>query len=212
MSRAAPVGLVVLLAIVAEAAPRELSRAKALFERGRVAFGRGDYAQAAELFRAGHQLAPRPLFLFNTAQALRKLAEATGEAPESLGAARAEYRRYIDAAPPDEPERVDALRHLLELEEKLAALSALAAKPEAAPPPEARLVPPPSAPTPTPSAGPELVRSSGPPPPAGERPWLERHGVWLGVAAGAVVAGAAAVGVWSATACHASLGCVDARR
>lgn len=201
MVRVVPVGILLCLASVATAAPsHDVAKAKDLFERGRAAFTRGEYLVAIDQFRAGNELAPRPLFLFNIAQSLRKLGESQGDDPPTLTAARAEYRRYIDTASVDEPERVDALRHLLELESKLSASRPVTLPPADAP---TRPVLAPSAPSqPQPTVAPATV----------ERTWLQRNGLWLGVAAGVAVVGAASVGVWATTACHASLGCVDARR
>jgi len=196
----------------------DVAEAKACFERGRVAFARQDYQGAVDAFRAGYELSPRPLFRFNVAQSLRKLASLRGDDGATLKAARDEYRAYIDTAQRDEPERVDALRQLMEIEGKLAVLPPSLARPVtpvaasevtvAAPASVEGVRPPAPASALAPSASPSALPSPSPSPSS----WLGRNGVWLGVVAGVVVAGAVASGVWAATACHASLGCVDARR
>lgn len=200
MNRAAPLLclLACLFACSVSAAPsaKDLTKAKELFERGRAAFERADYSAAVTAFRSGYTLVPRPLFLFNEAQALRKKAELGENELSLLGEARTAYRRYIDTSSLDEPERVDAVRHLLEIEGKLTPARDV---PVITPPAQVAVVSPP----------PELIAKPVEPLPD------VRSGVHWGwfVAAGVVVVGAsAAVGVWAATACHASLGCVDARR
>ncbi len=195
------VGLLVMsVSLTTAAAPsaRDVAKAKDLFERGRVAFEKSDYQAAVEHFRTGYGLVARPLFLFNTAQALRKWGERQHDDRELLSQARTEYRRYIDTSALDEPERVDAVRHLLELEGKL---QSAAQRPTDAPT-KAVLEP-------TVAEPPQV------PPPAiavAEPTWFGRNWGWV-LAAGLVVAAGASVAVGvSVNACHASLGCVDAQR
>jgi hypothetical protein len=175
------------------ASPNE-GRAKALYEKGRAQFDARDYTGAIASFDLGYQLSPRALFLFNMAQSLRKLSELHPDDLDAATRARDEYRRYIDQASLDEPERVDALRHLMEL--------------------EARLNPaqPPS---------PALTEGATVPPAFVEQPKEKVEAVepshaalWVTLAVVAVVAvgTGTGIGIWAATRCQASLGCADARR
>jgi hypothetical protein len=179
----------------AYAASANEARARALYEKGRAQFDAHDYTSAIASWDQGYQLSPRPLFRFNIAQALRKLSEQHPDDLETATKARDEYRRYIDTSAQNEPERVDALRHLMELEKKLG--------PKAQPSPE--LV--------DPATGtPPFVETKPGQPEVKEESSHTALIVTLVVVGVAAVAAGTGLGVWQATRCQASLGCSDARR
>jgi hypothetical protein len=190
-------------------AKQAVAKAKGNFERGRKLFEQGKFLEAIREFENGNTLAPRPLFVFNIAQAHRKLGEANGSVDE-LTAARTFYKRYLDQEDANAPERVDAVRYLVELESKLTV---------ATPAPVVTLEPPAAALTPSP----EPVARTGPPaiivrpPEAVEEPgFFSRHPVVVALCAVAAVGIATGTyfGVRARTTgcAAASIGCIDANR
>jgi tetratricopeptide (TPR) repeat protein len=111
--------LLLLLVRAAHGSPEDLiARAKQYDIHGRQLFARGDYVGAVREFSAGYDLAPRPGFLLNIAQAYRNLNE--------LRLARTYYERYL-AATSDVPERTSVTAILGELDRQIAERRRMAA-------------------------------------------------------------------------------------
>ena len=180
-----------LLAGVARAqGADDVAKARQHFEAGRALYNLGNFRDAIREFSAGYQLAPRPQFLVNLGQAYRKLGE--------LEKARDQYRKFLDEAPPNDPDREQVQQILGELEQQIAAQ----------PPPAPAPAP---APTVTPVPSQAALTASAPP----RRSWAKRN--WWVFPVGAVVVGAAlGVGLYFGLQPHqigcgeASLGCIDA--
>jgi tetratricopeptide (TPR) repeat protein len=186
---------VLLLVVTLLAAGPAETEARKHFEAGRALYEVNRFAEATEEFEAGYALAPRPLFLFNSAQANRRLGEATKSRPAMLRA-KQRYLDYLREAGPREPEREQATEYIESLE------AWLATNPEAA----VVLVP---------EVKPALMLPTAPPP-APELPGFFSRNPWfLPVVAGLAVAGGVAIGLGvraATTGCGAAtLGCVDAR-
>ena len=92
-------------------AQQQDDEARALFEAGRLAYGRGDYARALEHFSEAYELSDRPVLLFNVANCYDRLRRDR----EALEA----FRKFISLAP-DHPEvgtaqtRIDFLEKQVE--------------------------------------------------------------------------------------------------
>lgn len=186
-----------LLGLGAGPAKPEEVRARQLHEQAAAAFEARRYAEAAQLWRDAHAVSPRPLFLFNVGQALRKSAEGTSRL-ERLEEAREAYQRYLDASSGNEPERVDALRAVLDIDRELAARRA---SPKLEPSPSVLPQPPEVSPSSSKPVA-TVVEASAP-------PWWKHPAFWIGAAV--VVAAGSTAGVVLATRCRAELGCLDAR-
>jgi hypothetical protein len=182
--------VVLLAASVAVAAPR----ARDHYERGLQLYQADQFQEAANEFMAAYALRPKPIILFNIAQALRK----AGRFSEALDY----YRRFLVAGEPGELEAetnsyVNEIEAHLALEKRLREKAAAPPPVAAAPPPPVAAAPPPpvaAAPPPV-AAPPPHVAAAAPPPvatPPPPRPIYQRW--WLWTAVGAVVA-AVAVGV-----------------
>jgi tetratricopeptide (TPR) repeat protein len=110
---AAGVAAAILLSSFAVRADDEaIAKAKACFERGRAAYEQARYDEAVREFRDGYALSPRPLFLVNLGQAYRQLGR--------LDEAREEYRRFLEQAPSDDPQRPGVQRVMADLNQKIA--------------------------------------------------------------------------------------------
>lgn len=180
--RSAMLALLVALGLAgpSRAAPSDatLARAKALYAAGLADFDAGRFAQAEAEFQAGYVLQPRPLFLFNAAQAARR----AGRPDEAL----ALYQKFV-RLDPNAPERGEADRHIAELEP-------LAPRPAPAP----EVTPPASPPAPAAPAPAPVARPAAQPAPtaaaAAPRPgsWHRDPlgGALLGVGTAVLVAGA----------------------
>jgi tetratricopeptide (TPR) repeat protein len=110
-----------------------VARARAHYEAGRALHSLGNYRDALREFASGYELDPRPGFLLNMGQTYRRL--------EQLDEARTMFRRFLDATPAEDPEHVEVVGILAELEraDRAAAHPATAATsvaPARAPPTE----------------------------------------------------------------------------
>lgn len=187
-------------------------KARAHFERGQRLFKVSRYREALEQFKEGFILKDDPVFLYNIAQCHRLL----GERDQAITF----YRRYLQAAPVEAPNRAEVEKRIRDLERQSRADPAQAGPPEprsgplaAAParlPPTlpdthggGRPLPPGLAPAPSPTAtsgGPHGTATAatafrltpGPSATADRRPAYERWWFWAGIA-GVLAAGAAAV-------------------
>lgn len=185
MGRVRRIALVAVLALAGAAHAQSddaIARARTHFEAGRALYQLGNYTEAAREFAAGYQLVPRPQFLLNLGQCYRKL--------DDLPQAREMYRRYLDKASVNDPERPQAQQILGEIERQIAARQATASPPPTpAPPPAAA-----PAATMTPASA-TLVATA--PPPA-RKSFIKRN--WWIIPVAAVVVGAAVgVGVYYGT-------------
>lgn len=124
----------------AAASDVELAAYREQVELGTTAFREGRFADARVAFERAFAIHPDPVLLFNIASTWRR----AGDGPRALTA----YRRFLDAAPADDPRRSLAEKTIATLED------------EPAPPPP----PPPSTPAVTaplpPIAAPERDRGS----------------------------------------------------
>lgn len=108
------VSLVLLAPVVATAQVDEgqLQRARARFEAGEQAYAADDYATALDAFQEAHSMMEghpnQGMILFNIARCQDELGRA-GEAVES-------YRRFLEEAPQDAPNRTVALERITLLE------------------------------------------------------------------------------------------------
>jgi tetratricopeptide (TPR) repeat protein len=125
--RAVAMGLVVLLAQVTFAqSADDVTRARTHFEAGRALYSLGNYPDAIREFSAGYALVPRPQFLLNLGQAYRKQGDLTK--------ARDEYRKFLEQAPADDPDREQVTQIVAELDQQIAAQPVKAAPVEAVAP------------------------------------------------------------------------------
>jgi hypothetical protein len=164
-----------------------LNRARAHYEAGRALYTLGDYDRALREFVAGYQLSPRPEFLINAGQALRRL--------ERLDEAQAMFEKYLQETPASDPNRAQVGGLLAELQRHRA---------------EVRPSPGLAAPAP-PTMQPVVVT---PPAAPVEKPSFVRRHWWI-FPVGAMVLAGAAVGIYFAVRpgvdCNATpLGCLDA--
>src|SRR5262249_22078809 len=107
----------------------DVARARTHFEAGRAPYSPGNYTHAIPEFSAGYQLAPRPQFLVNLGQAFRKLGQ--------LEKARDQYRKFLEMAPPSDPDREQVKQILADLDEQIAAQPSKAPPVVAVPTPQA---------------------------------------------------------------------------
>lgn len=181
------------------------ARARARYLSGRQLYEVGRYDEAIRDFSAGYDLSKKPRFLYNLALCYRKL----GDLPRT----RDYLRRFLSAAPANDPNRHSIEGQLADVEAQLALQSGK-------PPPPVATTPPPAAPA-TPAAP-----SAAPAPAASAQPTsgalvatapphksAKRHLAWI-IPLSAVVAGVAiGLGVYFGTqGCQASVGCLDAGR
>lgn len=192
--------LTLLLTLSAGPAKADDLRARQLHDKAAAAFEARRYDEAAETWKEAFRVSSRPLFLFNVGQALKKSAEGDARA-ERLEQARAAYQDYLDASSGNEPERVDALRALLDIDRELATARAA---PKVEPTPQPKLEPSPTVLPPGPVATPAEVA-----PLTTSPPWWRHPAFWISAAV--VVAAGSTAGVVLATRCRADLGCLDAR-
>jgi len=175
--------LLALLALVALAGPARAEsqeeQARRHFVAGQRLYGESRFEEALQEFEVGYRLSPRPEFLVNFAQALRRLGR--------YDRAVVECERYLATAPPP-PLEAEARRLLATIREEAARTTPAppAAKPE------------PPAPEPAPVARPEPAPVAQPAPPVAapvEKPRRSRKWVWAVVgtvaalAVGGLVAG-----------------------
>jgi len=200
VGRAAAVLVLVAVAWAPAPARADGARARAHFEKGKSYFQISEYRKALEEFKAAHVEKPDAAYLYNIAECHRNL----GEPKE----AAVFYQRFLKLAPPDSPMRSSAEKQLAELQAPAPAATGAtsggpAAVPPQQPPPSTApppVVPPAAAPAPAASSGaPALLTASpaAPAPTLASTPVYERP--WFLIAAGALVIGGAAVGVWALT-------------
>lgn len=202
---------VLLVTLAAGPSKADDVRARGLHERAAISFEARDYPRAAELWREAYAASRRPLFLYNVAQAIRRGADDRDDRAARLTQARAAYQEYLDASTGNEPERVDALHALLDIDRALAtpAVQPGAGDPKPSPPPKSALEPAPTVLSPAAGVASSLERApdvaTSPP------PWWKHPAFWISV--GVAVAAGATIGVVAATSssCRADLGCLDAR-
>ncbi len=187
----------------------DVDEARKHYEAGRALYSVDRFNDAAVEFEAGFALAPKPLFLFNAAQSLKRLAEVTHDRATMLRA-QARYLEYLRIAPAQDPEREQSQAKLNGIAQWLKDNPGDA--PVVAPPPvfvepamPAEKVVEPAPVEPLPQAE---TRKSGF---FAEHPWV------IAVIGGVVVAAGVSVGAYfavehSQNACaSASIGCLDAR-
>src|SRR5262245_516082 len=109
--RAAIVVALVLGAGMAAAQPDAREQAKSHFKQARAHQQAGEYARAAEEYKAAYALDPRPETLFNIAQAYRL----AGDKPAALE----HFKRYLDGQPSGAPAD-EARAFVAELERQIA--------------------------------------------------------------------------------------------
>ncbi len=198
--------LVLALLTAAAPAPDAVAEARKHFEAGRALYAVGRFQDAAAEFEAGFVLAPRPLFVFNAAQALRRLAEVSGDRG-TMERAKERYLDYLRLAPPRDPEREQSQVKLAGIEQWLKENPAPLDTPTREP--TEKLVPTPSVEVaPAPEAPPTTVVVER----KGfllEHPWL--FAVIGGVAVGAAVGTYFGVRQAQGGCPLATLGCLDAR-
>lgn len=163
------------------------------------------YANAIGEYEQAYLSKPDPSFLFNIAQCHRL----SGHGPEAIKF----YRRFLSDAPPNNPSRAVAEKHIRDLEDS-ARSGAEPPPSHATPPPVTPLPPavspPPAGPPPTgvgattplalegtnPTSAANttpIVENSSPPPPDDQKPFYYKW--WFWTAVGAVVAGGIIIGV-----------------
>jgi hypothetical protein len=125
----------------AQADEGKVAEAREHYKRGLVLFNGGLFEAAQEEFETGYRLSPRPLFLYNAAQAARR-ANRPAKALEL-------YRRYV-VAEPGAAEAQEAAIHIRALEEQLGPDRIVPKTPE--PPPPVEPPPVPATPAPPPAA------------------------------------------------------------
>jgi tetratricopeptide (TPR) repeat protein len=168
-----------------------VARARTHFEAGRALYNLGNYTDAIREFSAGYQLAPRPQFLLNLGQAYRKL--------NDLQRARDMYKKYLDEAPPNDPDREQVRQIAQDLEQQIAS--------QPAPVPVPPLVHHEAQPAPVAAA--VVVE----PPP--KKSFIKKH--WWIIPVSAVVLAGVGVGIYfgvrpapQVDCSAATLGCIDA--
>jgi tetratricopeptide (TPR) repeat protein len=154
--------------------------ARTHYEAAHALYRVGNYEQAAREFEAAYAITPRPQLLINAGLAHAKNHDQVH--------ARRCYQRFLDVAPPADPERASVQRLLADL------------PPD--PPPEAA-----STPTSTTSPSTSAAALTATPP---QKSFARRHW-WIFPVVGVVVAGGLATGLYFALRprCSAGLGCVD---
>jgi hypothetical protein len=149
--------------------------ARTHYDAAHALFRVGNFEQAAREFDAAYAITPRPQLLINAG-----LAHARNHDPAH---ARQRYQRFLEAAPPGDPDRASVQRLLADL------------------PPD----PPPIA---SPATPPALTVAATAAPP--RKSFARRHW-WIFPVVGVVVAGGLATGLYFALRprCGAGLGCVE---
>jgi tetratricopeptide (TPR) repeat protein len=169
--------------------PDRVNRARSHYEAGRALYTLGNYEQALREFVAGYQLSPRPEFLLNAGQSLRRL--------ERLDEAQAMFEKYLQEAPPDDPNRAQVSQLIAEIAHHRTELRATA--------------PPAPVAASAPAAAPASVAVTESAPP--KKSFARRHW-WIFPVTGVVLAGVAVglyFGLRPGVDCGATpLGCVDA--
>ncbi len=128
MTRQLLAGVVMLAAGAGAAAADSHTRAHEAFAAAQAAYTAGDYRTAVAGYAEAYALDPDPVYLFDTAQALRLSDECTEAATY--------YRRFLAVVP--NPPNLDKIRQLVADVEKCAADAAGSAEAEPAPPPHRR--------------------------------------------------------------------------
>jgi tetratricopeptide (TPR) repeat protein len=106
----------------AETAPEQVAAYRDAVERGTLAFRAGRFLEAKTAFELAYDMHPAPVVLFNIASCWRRLGDRTS--------ALVAYRRFLAAAPADDPRRPLATETVgrLEAEDLAAAAADLAAE------------------------------------------------------------------------------------
>lgn len=160
--------------------------ANALVEQAARAYDQNQLDEALRLLSRAYELSPRPSILYNQAQVLRGKDDCAG----ALDA----YRRFLEAAPPDDANRDRATRHRDEMQ-----ACADQRKPPPAPAPPRLEIKEPVVP-----ARPAGVVVSAPAAPAQPREQSPSHrramraGAWTALGVGVLAAGVAAAFAWQA--------------
>jgi outer membrane biosynthesis protein TonB len=168
--------LLALVAVVALTGPARAEsqeeQARRHFVAGQRLYGESRFEEALQEFEVGYRLSPRPEFLVNFAQALRRLGR--------YDRAIVECERYLATAPPP-PLEAEARRLLSSIREEAARVSA---KPEPPTKPEPAPEPVPVAkPAPAPIAQPAPVVAA-----PVEKPAPKRSRKWVWAVVGTVAA------------------------
>lgn len=200
------IALAALFSVGVAHADDSTDAARRHFKTGMAAYVLEHWDEAIKEFEAGFLLEPKPIFLFNMAQAYRL----SSRPREAL----TYYKKYLALGGPSAPNRAEVQEQIQRLERQVATLpperpverpAVVEQKaPEPPPPVEKPVAPPPvekpvvaeqKAPEPTAVAPrPSEPLVAAPPPPVEAK--RSRWPVWVGIAAGVVVVGAAvAIGV-----------------
>ncbi|MCK5795662.1 MAG: tetratricopeptide repeat protein [Deltaproteobacteria bacterium] len=97
MTRSLAIAISVVLLLLtasrveARVSPAEARKARRLYKKGQNYYKRGVFLRAAEIFKKGYTIDPRPAFLINAAQAYRQ-----AKKPKL---ALEQYRKFLDVAP-----------------------------------------------------------------------------------------------------------------
>jgi len=158
--------------------PDAESRARTHYAAGKALYGLGNYSDALRELLVGYSLVPKPQFLLNIGQCYRRL--------DDPAKARAMYKKFLDTAPPDDPDRGQVEELIGQLDRQIAEREASAAKPA---PPATTLVA-------TPAEKPKRVRA-----------WMWAVPVTVVAAAGLSIG---LYFVLRPPSCAASYGCVSA--
>jgi tetratricopeptide (TPR) repeat protein len=113
--------MMLLTGVAAAADDDPQARARAHYEIGSGLYRLGDYSGAQREFAAGYELTHKPGFLLNLGQTYRKL--------HDLSSARDMYKKFLDDAPPEDPQRAQARQVLGDIEAELRSQPAPAPSP-----------------------------------------------------------------------------------
>src|SRR5262245_32028416 len=113
VAAASVAGTVLLSWVATTPALAQVAQSRSHYEKGRSYFQVGEYRKALEEFKAAHVEKNDPAYIYNIAECHRQL----GEPKDAV----VFYRRFIRLAPPNQPARPDAERHIAELESAPAA-------------------------------------------------------------------------------------------
>jgi tetratricopeptide (TPR) repeat protein len=164
------------------------AEAKRLYQEGTKSFSLAEYADAITAYRAAYKLVPRPMFLFDIAQAYRLM----GAFKQALTF----YKSYLANLPPGESSD-EVVQLIDQLEAQLKTQAATIAAPPHGPTPDGETHAAAALPTPRQAAAQHASKAEAAPldtrtTSAESRPVYAKWWFWVGVTA---VAGAVAVGV-----------------
>jgi len=112
---------------------KAIARGRVHFEMGREYYAQGHYDDAIREFQAGYELTGKPQFLINLGQSYR--------GKEDFAKACELYEKFLELAPPDDPDRREVARVLVEMRREAAKANPEPAAPAA---PSVKETPPPA--------------------------------------------------------------------